>query len=156
MATFGLPPPQELRIHEANAAENWRRFEAAWRNYSLATSLTDKTEGVQIATLLTVIGEESRDVYSTFQWTNEEDAQQIENVIARFREYCMPVQNVPFERYVFQQVSTRTWGDLRTIPDNFTQDGEQMRVQCHNARRNPTRPVDIWHPGPEGSRTVAT
>ena len=58
MATFGLPPPQQLEIHNCNAADKWMRFELAWSNYSAATQLDEKSEHVQVATLLTVIGEE--------------------------------------------------------------------------------------------------
>ena len=39
----------------------------------IATELDKKAEAVQVATLLTVIGEEAREVFATFTWTNEED-----------------------------------------------------------------------------------
>ena len=63
---YSLPPPAHLEIHYPNAAEKWKKFLLAWENYSLATELNKKNEPVQVATLLTVIGEEARDVYSTF------------------------------------------------------------------------------------------
>ena len=60
-----LPPPTPLDIHDQNAMEKWKKFNLAWNSYALATELDTKSEGVQVATLLTVIGEEARDVYST-------------------------------------------------------------------------------------------
>lgn len=63
---FSLPPPPLLEIHEQNASEKWKKFELAWRNYALTTELNKKSEPVQVATLLTVIGGDARDVYSTF------------------------------------------------------------------------------------------
>ena len=63
MATT-LPVPHE--INDTNAAERWKKFRLAWTNYALATELGSKPESVQVATLLTVIGEEARDVFSTF------------------------------------------------------------------------------------------
>ena len=63
---FGLPPPPPLEIHGANVADKWKKFRLAWNSYALATELTKKPEPVQVATLLTIIGEDARDVFSTF------------------------------------------------------------------------------------------
>ena len=73
MTPLSLPPPAPLEIHGSQAAENWKRFKRAWTNYSLATELDKKSEPVQVATLLTVIGEEAREVFATFDWNQEGD-----------------------------------------------------------------------------------
>ena len=62
MASNALPVPAPLEIHDSNAADKWRKFLAAWENYALATELGDKPQSVQVATLLTVIGEDGREV----------------------------------------------------------------------------------------------
>ena len=99
-----LPPPTPLDIHDQNAAEKWKKFNLAWNSYALATELDTKSEGVQVATLLTVIGEEARDVYSTFtDWANEGDENKIAPVLQKFAEYCQPRKNIPFERYRFNR-----------------------------------------------------
>lgn len=68
---YSLPPPPNLEIHDPQAAEKWKKFKLAWSSYALATEVSRKSEKVQVATLLTVIGEEAREVYSTFtDWTN--------------------------------------------------------------------------------------
>ena len=91
MATSHLLPPAPLEIHDANAAEKWKKFELAWRSYALATELSEKDENIQVATLLTV--------YSTFtDWESEGDNEKIEPVLTKFATYCKPQQNVPFER----------------------------------------------------------
>ena len=59
-----LPAPATLAIHDKEAAERWRVFKLAWESYSLARGVTDKDEDVQVATLLTVIGEDARTVVS--------------------------------------------------------------------------------------------
>lgn len=75
-----------------------------WRNYALATELTEKSEDVQVATLLTVVEEEAREVYSTFSgWGNDGDQNKIEPVLNKFATYCQPRKNVPFERCRFNQ-----------------------------------------------------
>ena len=104
MATgFKLPPPPPLEIHDGNIAEKWKKFRLAWSNYSLATELNKKTEAIQVATLLTVIGEEARDVYSTFDWSDKGNKSKIEPVLQQFADYCQPRKNVPFERYRFNK-----------------------------------------------------
>ena len=96
MATgFNLPPPPPLEIHEGNIAEKWKKSPLAWSNYSLATELNKKSEALQVATLLTVIGEEARDVYSTSDWSDEGNKSKIKPVLQQFaalshpRRYCV-------------------------------------------------------------------
>ena len=68
---YTLQPPAPLDIHDTNAADKWKKFKRAWTNYSLATELNKKSEPIQVATLLTVISKEAREVFSTFtDWAN--------------------------------------------------------------------------------------
>ena len=86
---FNLPPPAPLEIHDQNAAEKWKKFSLAWNSYSLATELNKKSQAIQIATLLTVIGEEAHDVYSTFtDWAEESDQDKISPVLQKLATYC--------------------------------------------------------------------
>ena len=105
MATgYALPPPPPLDVHGVQAADNWKRFERAWRNYALAMELNKKSETIQVATLLTVIGEEAREVFATFTgWENEDDNDKIEPVLQKFADYCQPRKSVPFEQYCFNR-----------------------------------------------------
>ena len=104
MATgFTLPPPPLLEIQDGNVAEKWKKFCLAWSNYALATELNKKSEPVQVATLLTVIGEDARDVYSTFDWADEANRNKTEPVLQQFANYCQPHRNIPFERYRFKK-----------------------------------------------------
>ena len=117
-AGYTLPPPAALDIHDAQAADKWKRFKWAWTNYALATQLNEKPEAVQVATLLTVIGEEAREVFSTFTgWSSEGDDAKIEPVLEKFAQYCQPRKNVPFERYRFNrriQEPGETYDQYRT------------------------------------------
>ena len=120
MATgnYVLPPPHLLEIHDPQAAEKWKKFKRAWANYALATGLNEKDEAVQVATLLTVIGEEAREVFSTFTgWTAEGVEAKIKPVLAKFEEYCQPHKNISFERYKFNRRSQEpgeTYDQYRT------------------------------------------
>ena len=85
-------------------AEKWKKFRLAWDNYSLATELNKKHEKGQVATLLTIIGEEARDVYSSFtDWECEESKEKITPVLDKFAAYCQPRRNIPFECYRFNK-----------------------------------------------------
>ena len=88
------------------------------RDYALATELNKKGEPVQVATLLTVIGEEAREVYSTFNdWAEDGDDKKIKPVLKKFGDYCEPRKNIPFERYEFNrrvQEPGETYDQYRT------------------------------------------
>ena len=98
---YSLPPPLPLEIHSTNASEKWKKFYRAWNSYIVATELNKKSEAVQLATLLTVIGEEAREVFATFTWEAEGDDAKIGIVIDKFKSYCEPRKKIPFEHYRF-------------------------------------------------------
>ena len=88
-ALFALPPPPPLDIHDSNAAEKWKEFEQAWKNYSIAMKLHQESEAVQVATLLTVVGAEARKVFATFtEWASDTDQNKIQPVLQKFAAYC--------------------------------------------------------------------
>ena len=117
-ALFALPPPPPLDIHDLKAAEKWKEFEQAWKNYSIAMKLHQEPEAVQVATLLTVIGAEARTVFATFtDWASDTDQNKIQPVLQKFAAYCQPLKNVPFERYKFysrMQESGESYDHYRT------------------------------------------
>ena len=101
-ALFALPPPPPLDIHDSNAAEKWKEFEQAWKNYSIAMKLHQEPEAIQVATLLSVVGAEVWKVFAMFtDWASDTNQNKIQPVLQEFNAaYCQPLQNVPFERYV--------------------------------------------------------
>ena len=86
-----LPPPAPpplLEIYDSNVAEKWKTFCLAWSNYALATELNKKSEPVQVATPLTIFGEDARDVYSTLDWAHQANKNKlIELVLQHFADY---------------------------------------------------------------------
>ena len=98
---YTLPPPAQLEIHGSNASEKWKRFFLAWTNYALATELGNRSEAVQVATLLTVIGDEGREVYSTFTW-DDVDADEIEPGLTKFAEIR---RNSASKEYTIREIS---------------------------------------------------
>ena len=77
----------------------------------MSTKLDREDEAHQIATLLAVIGKEANKVFRTFVWSSEGDDQKIEVVLKQFEDYCIPRQNVTYERFCLftrDQVPTET------------------------------------------------
>ena len=65
-----------------------------------------------------MIGEEAREVYSTFNdWAEDGDDKKIKPVLKKFGDYCEPRKNIPFERYKFNprvQEPGETYDQYRT------------------------------------------
>jgi len=51
--------------------------------------------------LLTVVGEDTHEVFSKFTWANGGDKAKIELVLHQFKQYYQLRKNVPFESYCF-------------------------------------------------------
>ena len=77
-----LPPLPLLEVHDPKQPKNEN---GAWMSYSLATSLSQKPNAVQVVTILTMIGEEACQVFSTFSgWDHAGDGAKMEPVLAKF------------------------------------------------------------------------
>ena len=117
-ALFALKLPLPLAIHHSKAAETWKVFEQAWKNYSIAMKLHQEPEAGQVATLLTVVGAEARKVFATFaDWASDTDQNKIQPVLQKFAAYCQPLKNVPFERCKFYSRMQES-GVLRSLSDS--------------------------------------
>ena len=58
-------------------------------------------ESVSVATLLTVIVTEAREVFATFANWDEDGRNKIAPVLQRLATYCQPLRKIPFEIYKF-------------------------------------------------------
>ena len=67
------------------------------------TERDKKVGGIQIATLLTLIGPEAMDVYRSFDWGSEAERHDISQVTEKFAWYFTPRTDVTYERYKFLQ-----------------------------------------------------
>lgn len=105
----GLKAPGELSF-EGNVSENWRRWKRAFQNYLLAINLVLAADGGpgnaaiskrQVAILLHTAGEEADEICSQFEYAENESADVLADVLAKFEAYCNPRQNILYEWYVF-------------------------------------------------------
>ena len=68
---LGLPPPEALDLSGGNISTNWKKFKKKYTNYEIATGISSKDSSARVATLLTVIGNDAIDVFSTLTWNEE-------------------------------------------------------------------------------------
>ena len=81
--------------------KNGKSFASLGTITRFATELNKKHVKVQVASLLTIIGEKARDVYSTFtDWESEESKQKGTPLLDKFTAYCQPRRNILFECYI--------------------------------------------------------
>jgi hypothetical protein len=101
MTTSIVPAPKQLSLREGNVAENWRKFLCSFNNFLLATGFSSKDDAVKVGLLLSVIGEEAVELYSTFEWTKADDKVKLDLVLTKFEAYCKPKASELFETYRF-------------------------------------------------------
>jgi len=76
-----------MQQEQSCGASQWMQ---TWKHYAHATGLSEKTESVQVSTLLTVIGALARRVLATFEWNPATSAEKIQPVLDQFEAYCRP------------------------------------------------------------------
>ena len=104
---INIPLPQKLEF-SGNVATNWKKFQRAWENYEVAARLKDPSEphgnkALRTATLLSCIGSDALDVFDGLEFANEDEKEDIDIVIQKFRTYCIGETNETYERYCFNK-----------------------------------------------------
>ena len=69
--------------------------------YYAACDIATNYGPTQVGILLHTAGPEAQDVHETFTYTGDEQRNDIETVLQKFRTYCEPRKNIVFERYQF-------------------------------------------------------
>ena len=104
---YSIPAPAPLDMNMSNLAASWERFSQRYNNFAIATGVNAKEEATQVATLLSIIGNDGLDTYNAFSWAAEGDKLKIETVINKFEAFCSPKKNAVYERYVFNTRSRK-------------------------------------------------
>ena len=94
--------------------------------YMMATERDKKAGGIQVATLLTLMGPEVMDVYHLFDWGSEAEKHDISQVKEKFARYFTPRTNVTYERYKFLQKNQ----ELGETFDAFLTDLKNLISSC--------------------------
>ena len=107
MATASeFKPPTPLCFSgNQNLAEEFKRWEQKFNYFLMASGKHEKDKKIQVAVLLTCIGDDGLDVFNNFVWANAEDKDDLKKVLQKFHDYCEPRKNSLIERYKFWQIS---------------------------------------------------
>ena len=84
---FSLPPPLSLSQPDSLAAP-WKAWRKQWDNYTTANGLVEKSENVQVMTLLTCLGPEALNLLDGL--CPDENGQRIVSIaLSKFEEFCV-------------------------------------------------------------------
>ena len=116
-----LKPPGPLSF-EGNVAQTWKTWSKAFDFYLVATESDTKSDKIKTSILLTCIGERGREIYETFEFTNDGDSLKLKPVLDQFEAYCNPRSNTTINRHKFftyRQIEGQTFNnfvtELRTL-----------------------------------------
>ena len=101
-----LPIPQTFDIEAHDAETQWKHWKKSWEYYVCASELDEKKPKVQVATLLTIMGEDCRRIFETFNIDQEDINTQ--KVLDKFNERIEPQNSTIFERCLFQRRDQET------------------------------------------------
>ena len=101
-----LPIPQTFDIEAHDAETQWKHWKKSWEYYVCASELDENKPKVQVATLLTIMGEYCRRIFETFNIDQEDINTQ--KVLDKFNERIEPQNSTIFERCLFQRRDQET------------------------------------------------
>lgn len=113
----GILPPSQLNLRASDLSTEWRRWSRAFSDYLLAINLIAETEAAEkrkLALFRHIGGEDVRELYGQIEFFGEDgttelnegtDGRKLEDVLARFKEYCNPRSSVIVSRFEFHNCS---------------------------------------------------
>jgi hypothetical protein len=100
---FAVRPPAELVLTGSGgaAAARWRRWKMEFEDFRILSGLDKADKVYQLSMFRQAVGEQARDVISTFDYENNEDCTNWEVVMAKLEAHCVGEMNQTYERYQF-------------------------------------------------------
>lgn len=102
-STVAVPPPSPMCTN-GDILENWMYFKLQFQNYSIATGLDTKSDQIQVATLLSIIGKDCLKVYTRLD-IDATTKSTVDGIIKALDGHFEPETNVIYERFVFGSAS---------------------------------------------------
>ncbi|GBM32805.1 hypothetical protein AVEN_216514-1 [Araneus ventricosus] len=124
METFR--PPGAINFSYSNLADTWNRWTQKLKNYLIASEKGKKPDGVKIAILLNLLGDEGTDIFNTFKSENGKSIEKFDDVLEMFTNYCIPRRNVVFERFKFFSCSQQEGQQV----DNYLTELKTLASTC--------------------------
>ena len=118
--------PEVFSFDGPDVAQQWNRWEKAYRTYFVASEYKKKPKEIQVAILLNCAGPEAQEVHEQFEFLNDDERKDVDKVLEKFEEYCHPRKNTVYERYRF--CCRNQSGDEPV--DKWVKDLRTMSVNC--------------------------
>jgi len=97
-----LPPPKSLEITDGNKRDSWTKFRQNFELCMVATGGNKKEDPIQRAVFLHLIGDEGREIYSTF--LDITSTTKLTELLEKFENYFVGKSNSSFERHLFREI----------------------------------------------------
>ena len=117
-ADMTLKPPGNVSL-TGDLSVGWQRWVERFDCYMMATERDKKVGGIQVATLLTLMGSEAMEVYRSFDWGSEAEKHDISQVKEKLARYFTPRTNETYARYKFLQRNPGTFDAFLTDLKNL-------------------------------------
>ena len=101
MAQLQIPPPSPMDT-SGDVVSNWKFFKACFMDYITATKLAEEAEEIQVATLRSVMGKESRIILQPLT-LSDADRAKVQPTLAALEKHFRPQTNFVYERYIFRK-----------------------------------------------------
>ena len=101
-----LDPPKAMNLDASSGlAEQWKKWERAFRTYYEAAELSKKKGSTQVAILLHCAGEGARDRFDKFEFTNvgSDKEDNLDAVLNKFKALCEPRRSIIYDTHIFFQ-----------------------------------------------------
>ena len=109
-----LPHPKELNFKTLeNLAQTWLKWREQFTLFLIAIGAAKKKKSENLH--LTNMHRREREIYSTFEFENEQLKYNLETIIEKFNNYCQPMKNLIFLIHNFLLASKKNIKNLMTM-----------------------------------------
>ena len=75
---------------DGDVAGNWRKFKQRFNNFMIASGYSEKADKVKASLFLHLIGDETMEVFNTFEFAANGDNEKLDKIMEKFENYCAP------------------------------------------------------------------
>jgi len=108
---LGTPGTMKLT---GDLAQNWSFFHQKFELFIKSNKMEAETDTYKATLLLATIGDEGLKIYNNFKFENAQDKTSYNRIVAKFKNYFIPLKNVTVERNKFWE---RSMGENETYED---------------------------------------
>ena len=101
-----VPRPKELSLDSnENISEAWKQWKREFQFFLIGRKTDKKDDKVKRSTLLTFVGQRSREVYYNLTFDDRADAMKYKSMIEKFDSHFCTKFNITFLRFKFFNVN---------------------------------------------------